>query len=500
MGIPVYFKTLLTEYDDLLIVPNKIDNLFLDLNCLIHPCCRNEDNETIMIQNIIYKINSLINFTNVNKLLYIAIDGVPPRAKMEQQIIRRIKSSKENKIWDTNAITPGTHFMKTLNIELNKWIQNNTNNIKIILNDSSIRGEGEHKILDYLKSNRKLDNYINIIYGLDADLIMLSLLSEYNNLYLLRERTEYNIENINDEYIYLNIPKLKEKIIANSNIDVNNTDQFIRDYIFICFFLGNDFIKHLPGFQLRYNGLDKLLECYNKLQEEYHGYFFIIHLDSNLIYLPFFKEFIKLLEKAEWKQIESILNIRNIQSKKMEQNYGNIYREFKDIKGRTLNDLYLVNENKETKEYYKEMLNNYPILDRTDEINIFQSKDMWRDNYYKYYNICHSLQGIESLCKEYFESLLWTTHYYFKGCHNWKQYYKYKFAPSVKDFYNYIKDINNLSKYLIFDNEELSIRDCLYTVLPNSSMSLISLHDKHKKKEVNYEIKLLFKRYLWECE
>ena len=41
-----------------------------------------------------------------------------------------------------------------------------------------VPGEGEHKILQYIKTNKiKLSKQSNCIYGLDADLIMLSLLS-----------------------------------------------------------------------------------------------------------------------------------------------------------------------------------------------------------------------------------------------------------------------------------------------------------------------------------
>ena len=45
MGIPLFFKTLTEKYDDCLddIIQDKNEHkffLFLDMNCLIHPCCR----------------------------------------------------------------------------------------------------------------------------------------------------------------------------------------------------------------------------------------------------------------------------------------------------------------------------------------------------------------------------------------------------------------------------------------------------------------------------
>ena len=58
--------------------------------------------------------------------------------------------------------------------------------VKYIISDSNEPGEGEHKIMNYMD---KLDkNSINVVYGLDADLIMLSMIRNHN-VYLLRERT-----------------------------------------------------------------------------------------------------------------------------------------------------------------------------------------------------------------------------------------------------------------------------------------------------------------------
>ena len=74
---------------------------------------------------------------------------------MKQQRMRRHKSALERKYntestWNTNAISPGTHFMKKLNIALKNHIIKHKN---IILDDSNNRGEGEHKILHYILKN-----------------------------------------------------------------------------------------------------------------------------------------------------------------------------------------------------------------------------------------------------------------------------------------------------------------------------------------------------------
>ena len=64
-----------------------------------------------MIQKVLDGITQLINYSGVQRLVYIAVDGVAPMGKMKQQRMRRYKSVLEKKEWDTNAISPGTYFM-----------------------------------------------------------------------------------------------------------------------------------------------------------------------------------------------------------------------------------------------------------------------------------------------------------------------------------------------------------------------------------------------------
>jgi 5'-3' exonuclease len=235
MGVPGMFLWLSKINNNF--IKNKletnIDYLMLDLNCKIHPTCfrilkENPDIicidkiELKMINAIITEIEELINMIKPLKGIYIAVDGVAPAAKIKQQRIRRFKTIADNKLWDNikkkynkpinsfnwnnSAITPGTKFMQKLHNKLLEYIKTKSN---IIYSSCYEPSEGEHKILQYIKSNI---DYSYIIYGLDADLIFLSLASQSNNIYLLRETTFIEPNNTTNDYKYINIELMKEYI------------------------------------------------------------------------------------------------------------------------------------------------------------------------------------------------------------------------------------------------------------------------------------------------
>jgi 5'-3' exoribonuclease 2 len=104
---------------------------------------------------------------------------------------------KYSEFWDSNVITPGTVFMEKISavIELYIKVRLNTNhnfkNLKCIFSDSSIPGEGEHKILEFLRQQRARENYNpntkHCIYGADADLLFLGLSTHEPHFYIFRE-------------------------------------------------------------------------------------------------------------------------------------------------------------------------------------------------------------------------------------------------------------------------------------------------------------------------
>ena len=179
-----------------------------------------------------------------------------PRAKMEQQRIRRFRTIKQKTLedieykkhdidrvyFDTNCITPGTIFMYKLSEYLKKYIQEKRKTLTkaFILDDSQRKGEGEHKAIQYIKNFTNEDT--NCIYGLDADLIMLSLCSHLK-IYLLRETVhfgEFWRPVIISRYIRIG-DKLYSEISEKINKDLEESieltrESIINDYICLCFF------------------------------------------------------------------------------------------------------------------------------------------------------------------------------------------------------------------------------------------------------------------------
>ena len=223
MGVPGFFKWLLRKNKRMLVkqLNFKPNILYIDANCLFHPQCFNvlekynkekieihkelnhqakmsceviEDLESVMIDEIIKYIEYIIKISNTS-CTYIAVDGCAPASKLNQQRKRRYMSHLTNKFkldikkkynkedfyeWSNTVITPGTIFMEKLHLAIINYINQKRN---IIYSSYHTPSEGEHKILQHIKNNH---NTNIVIYGLDADLIFLSMAS-YADIHLMRE-------------------------------------------------------------------------------------------------------------------------------------------------------------------------------------------------------------------------------------------------------------------------------------------------------------------------
>ena len=127
--------------------------------------------------------------------------------KLAAKILARDGELPQGEKFDLNCITPGTDFMLKFSIAMNKWIKFKQktdpfwkNGADVVFSGPDVCGEGEHKIMDYIrecKAQYDEDNPENshahwkpelthVLYGLDADLIMLGLVTHEPNFMLLR--------------------------------------------------------------------------------------------------------------------------------------------------------------------------------------------------------------------------------------------------------------------------------------------------------------------------
>ena len=504
MGIPSYFSYIVKNHNNILIklhqLNKNIDNLYLDSNSIIYDSMRllefngsNYKYENKLINIICNKIKEYIINVQPSNRVIIAFDGVAPLAKLEQQRIRRYKSMIEQKIfnsnnttWNKRAITPGTQFMIKLNNEVQKFFSPNMcislGLNEIIVSGSNIPGEGEHKLFEYIRNNNNSHKFqTTLIYGLDADLIMLALnhLPISKNIYLYRETPDFikyidRSLNPNESYI-LNIPEMAKAIIStmNNGKPVNNKQQTNRlyDYIFICFLLGNDFLPHFPSVNIRTNGIHILLNAYKNTIGKSNNNL----TDGNKIFWNHFYKFINVLSKNEYDNLKNEYIIRN----KMEK------RSFTES-----NERYL----------------NIPIKNRTIERYINPYDSGWENRYYEsLFNINNNNNHfVKKICINYLEGLEWVMKYYTTNCSDWRWCYHYNYPPLFKDLIKYIPkwDVD-----MIEPNTNKSIHPYvqLAYVLPQESLNLLPKHiyrelmfKKNHYYNNNSKFIWAFCKYIWE--
>ena len=229
MGIPSYYRLLCNKNPKTIQKTYTIKGktiLCLDFNCIVYYCLQklgeyDENNnftyEKLLINEVCKYVEYIWKKAGACDELFIAVDGVVPMAKMKQQRLRRFKSivlesyeiqqkvrTKEKKVWDRNSITPGTIFMKKLHKDLQELCAKHKG---WSVSGFDAPGEGEHKVMKYIRNSNA---ETCLVYGLDADLILLSMLNSFEKkIYLMREELEFNRvvkDNYNEEqFLYLDI-------------------------------------------------------------------------------------------------------------------------------------------------------------------------------------------------------------------------------------------------------------------------------------------------------
>lgn len=473
MGIPAYYTYLIKQHRKILVEITKADHFYIDGNSTIYDVVNSfsfdltqsmEENELNIILLVVQKIKGYIELVSPQTTT-ITFDGIAPFAKLCQQRERRFKSHYQNKIkkqifkkpivsdfWDTAKITPGTPFMKRLTEIIKEHFVEN-------VFACDVPGEGEHKIFEILRL-KGANNDKHVIYGLDSDLIMLSMLhlDICPNIFLYRETPLYikTIDPTLDETqnYFMDISSLSQAIL-------NEMGGNIIDYVFISFMMGNDFMPHFPSLNIRTGGINKIISAYTET---------IVTIDrlKNTIVIDWesFYQFIHVLSLREEEYIKAEYNLRE--------------------KKRAFNG--------DTPEIKWRKYENLPNTERSVEKYINPNIPNWEKRYYDaLFDECDP--------KHYIDALTWNLTYYLFGCPDCNWCYPYQYPPLLIDL---LPCIPREKQHILWEKKENTISDIeqLCYVLPKGSLHILPEDIQRKLNPEWYvedcDFTWAFCKYFWE--
>lgn len=571
MGIPSYFLQIVKKYKNIIknitSLHGVVDNFYADCNGIIYDVIRNitfankniDDYEAEVINAVCHKIQSYIDVFQPKERVIVAFDGVAPVAKLNQQRERRYKSwltgelqkriEKQNAtkkkstqsrqgpsenietstFWNTSSITPGTAFMKKLNTCVKEYFKSNP---IVIVSTSDECGEGEHKMFQYIRDfSDHHKSKTTIIYGLDADLIMLCLnhLHISEQIFLYRETPEFikSIDNTLDQaaQYYIDIPELAQSIIKYMNgmheqqnqvsakIEFQSEKCRIFDYIFICFMLGNDFMPHFPALNIRTGGIDTLLGAYRQTIGCSPGEYIICYHEPSLQYKinwVNYKKYIEYLSDHEDELVRKEYKRRDRmqQLQAMHSGSGNCNIKIQRGPGSYYSDIVSEWADDELPASMEEF-NMCPMKYRDKEKYINPFTHDWEHRYYEtLFHTKITASKCKNICINYLEGLEWTFKYYSSGCIDWRWSYKYHYPPLLKDLCQFIPDSPWNDFLQVVKPKPIQDVVQLCYVLPKPSLNLLPRHvlenlTKHPNFSsmyaTNHHMNWSFCKFFWEC-
>lgn len=382
--------------------------------------------------------------------------------------------------------------------------------VKVILSDANVPGEGEHKIMDYIRKQRAQPdhdpNTQHVLCGADADLIMLGLATHEPNFTIIREEflpnkprpceicsvLGHETKDCNGlgatsdgteapdaplfketNFIFVRLSVLKEYL--ERELEMPNLpfpyefDRVIDDWVFMCFFVGNDFLPHLPSLEIRENAIDRLINLYKKCVYKTGGYLTnsgdvaLERVEMIMVDLGYMEDTIfKERQKSELRYRE-INKRRKLQEQRNKPNFSllansqfmptplgigqqpkpliNVREEAANLRIKGMNATRDQQQQQQQqgrggqKRTASEM-EDEKDEDANDEVRLWESG--FKDRYYssKFDVGPDDLQFRNTVALEYVRGLCWVLKYYYQGCVSWSWYFPYHYAPFASDFLN----------------------------------------------------------------
>jgi 5'-3' exoribonuclease 1 len=542
MGVPKFWRWLSERYPLINLDVDEhslpeIDNLYLDLNGLVHINTHSNSlsgliphlapappMDEVWVKVFAY-IEMLLQMTKPQRLIYFALDGVAPVAKCCQQRTRRYKNVHEvgeyeaserregrtvgDDWFDSSCISPGTEFMEGLTAQIDFFIRWKFatdpawRSLEVVVSGVSTPGEGEHKILNYLRQCGSEPNVRHCIYGLDADLIMLGLTTHQPYMMILREDVR-SFTRSSPERGVLGVPPSFKALFLNllreyMQVEVDavpglELERFIDDFVFVSLFMGNDFLPRVPTFEIGEGALDFLMEHY-KQKWPTVGYLTelgVINWNSLHCFMEDIMEFeddviYERIQGKSRKQQAPMTPTRVLSSVKAI--YSQEAERVEGDKGQTEEDKSpseLTGEKVEVAAGQagpREPRENAETIVLKERLKGILSEGIEKVKA-TYYLECLRLDigspdgpsAVLALAQEYLRGLQWVLCYYYRGCPDWGWFYPGNYCPLTSELRDAVRIIQaeaNGTMLQFKRRRPLKVLEQLLIVMPRKSRRLV---------------------------
>jgi len=539
MGVPGFYRTILSRYKNKNVYKligekgtEKVEYLYIDFNPIIYLALLQLQTtgalnglsvlqlETKLIETIILSTKEIVNeLIKPTELLYIAIDGPAPKCKIVTQRARRYKAIYETEVkkyirsqykadvhgtttttnWDKANITPGTRFMENLDESLRRVINAGAFKCnKIILSDSTIPSEGEHKITQHVKTLGAIENQTIVIYSNDGDMAFLALQFPEKTMftmidsgflpkplkkscaddYILFDNNAFHDIFVEDLFYdkYADVAETTDAANAVDDqpailpikTDLYTKDRLLLDFLCVSFFGGNDFVRPIPFGKIRNSGTYQMyLSVYRKARLR-HENDYLVSKDGEINH-AFLSDILFLLARQEPRKMYNMQ--QEIIKHTQEQPQFGPFDAWEDEWSEYQHTPYQMPGHPEHS-LVRDQLLSFSYHDTSQH-------ETWKGQYYAA-NFDLKPNGDRQeynnqrarICKAYLKSIIFTLKYYLTGKPpSWRWNYHYEVAPWPSDLFIALKktDLKKLGEF--YENVPYkAMEQLLLTVPPTSSV------------------------------